>query len=173
MLKLKLQYFGHLIRSWLTWKDPDAGRDWRKEEKGTTDDETVGRRHWLDGHEFEQTPGAGDRQGGLACCSPWVRKELNTTEWLNWTENFQMYKLGLEKAEEPEIKLLTVTGLQRTQGNSRKAHTSAPSLTMLDYMKAYNCVENNKMWKILQEMGISDHLTCFPEKPLCRPRNIR
>ena len=72
-----------------------------------------------------------------------------------------MYKLGLEKAEEPEIKLLTVTGLQRTQGNSRKAHTSAPSLTMLDYMKAYNCVENNKMWKILQEMGIPGHMTCL------------
>ena len=56
-----------------------------------------------------------------------------------------MYKLGLEKAEEPEIKLLTFTGSQRSQGNSRKAHTSAPSLTMLDYMKAYYCVDHSKL----------------------------
>ena len=72
-----------------------------------------------------------------------------------------MYNLGLDKAEEPEIKLLTFTGSQRSQGNSRKAHTSAPSLTMLDYMKAYYCVDHNKLWKILQEMRIPDHPTCL------------
>ena len=66
------------------WKDPDAGKDWRQGEKGTTEDEMVGWRHWLDGHEFEQALGVGDGQGSLACCSPWGRKELNTTEWLNW-----------------------------------------------------------------------------------------
>ena len=63
----------------LIWKDPDPGKDWRQEEKGTTEDEMFGWHPWLDGHEFEQVPGVGDRQGSLACCSPWGRKELNTT----------------------------------------------------------------------------------------------
>ena len=86
MLKLKLQYFGHLVRSWLTGKDSDAGRDWGQEEKGTTEDEIAGWHHWLDGHEFEWTPGVGDGQGGLACCDSWGHKESDTTERLNWTE---------------------------------------------------------------------------------------
>ena len=74
------------VKNLLIWKDPDAGKDWRQEEKGTTEDEMVGWHHWLNGHEFQQAPGAGDGQGGLACCSPWGRKELDMTEWLNWTK---------------------------------------------------------------------------------------
>ena len=73
-------------KSQLFGKDPDAGKDWRQKEKGVTDDEMVGWHHWLKGHEFEQAPGAGDGQGDLACCSLWGRKELDTTEQLNWTE---------------------------------------------------------------------------------------
>ena len=64
-------------------KDPDAGKDWRQEEKGTTEDEMVGRNHQLNGHEFAQALGDGEEQGSLACCSPWGCKELDTTEWLN------------------------------------------------------------------------------------------
>ena len=70
----------------LIGKDPDAGKDWRQEEKGTTEDEMVGWHHWLDGHEFEQTLGVSDGQGCLVYCSPWGCKELDMTEWLNWTE---------------------------------------------------------------------------------------
>ena len=73
-------------KNWLNGKDPDAGKDWRQEEKGTIEDEMVGWHHWLDGHEFEQALGVGDGQGGLACCSPWGHKESDTTEWLYWTE---------------------------------------------------------------------------------------
>ena len=73
-------------KSWLIWKDPDAGKDWRWEEKGMTEDEMVGWHHQLNGHEFEQTLGLGDGQEGLACCSSWDHKELVPTEWLNWTE---------------------------------------------------------------------------------------
>ena len=73
-------------KSWLIGKDPDAGRDWGQEEKGMTEDEMAGWHHWLDGHESEWTPGVGDRQGGLACCDSWGRKESDMTEWLNWTE---------------------------------------------------------------------------------------
>jgi len=72
------------VKNWLTGKDPDAGKDWRQEEKGMTEDEMVGWHHGLDGHEFEQAAEVGDGQGGLVCYSPWDRKELDSTEWLNW-----------------------------------------------------------------------------------------
>ena len=81
ILKLKLQCPGHLM--WRTdslGKDPIAGKDWRQEEKGTREGDIVGWHHRLNGHEFEQAPGVGGRQGSLACCSPWGHKE-----WpMNW-----------------------------------------------------------------------------------------
>ena len=70
------------VKSWLIWKYPDAGKNWRQEEKGMTEDEMVGWHHWLNGHEFEQAVGDGKGQGRLACCSPWgsqrVRHDLAT-----------------------------------------------------------------------------------------------
>ena len=74
-------------KSWLIGKDPDAGRDWGQEEKGTIEDEMAGWHHRLNGHRFGWTPGVGDGQGGLACCDSWGHKESDTTEWLNWTES--------------------------------------------------------------------------------------
>ena len=74
------------MNNWLIGKDHDAGKDWRQEEKGMTEDETVEWHHKLNGHEFERALGVGDGQGGLACCSPWGRKESDTTEQLSWTE---------------------------------------------------------------------------------------
>ena len=70
-------------KSQLIRKDPDAGKDWRQEEKGTTEDEMIGCHHRLDGHGFEQAPGGGDGQRILVCCSPWDRKESDMTEQLN------------------------------------------------------------------------------------------
>ena len=84
-LKLKLQYFG--AKNWLIWKDPDAGKDWGQEEKGTTEGEMVGWHHQLNGHGFGWTPAVGDGQRGLECCSPWSRRVRH--DWvteLNWTE---------------------------------------------------------------------------------------
>ena len=72
-------------KNWLIWKDSDAGKDWRQEERETTEDKMVWRLHRLDGHELEQAPGVGDGQGSLACCNPWSRKKSDTTEWLNVT----------------------------------------------------------------------------------------
>ena len=86
-------------KNWLLRKDPDAGKDWRHEEKGVTENEMVGWHHWLDGHKFEQAPGVGDGKGGLASCSPWSCKESDMIKWLNWTTTtfytYVMY-LGLK-----------------------------------------------------------------------------
>ena len=71
--------------------------------------------------------------------------------------NFQMFKLVLEKAEEPEIKMPTSAGLSKKQGEFQKNIY----FCFIDYAKAFDCVDHNKLWKILKEMGISDHLTCL------------
>ena len=73
-------------KSWPIGKDPDSGRDWGQEEKGTTEDEMAGWHHWLDGRQSGWTLGVGDGQGGLACCDSWGRKESDMTEQWNWTE---------------------------------------------------------------------------------------
>ena len=88
-------------KHWLLGKDPDAGKDWRQEEKGTAEDEMVGWHHWLKGHEFEQAPGVGDGQGNLACCSPWGHKESEMTERLNWTDWFPVMGGGRLKLVVP------------------------------------------------------------------------
>ena len=84
-------------------------------------------------------------------CSKFSKLGFNST----WTKNFQMFKLGLENVEEPEIKLPILAGSQRKQGNFRKTSTSV-SLT-----KAFDSVDHNKLWTTLKEMGIPDHLTCL------------
>ena len=73
-------------KNWLIGRDPDAGKDWRQEEKGMTEDEMVGWHHRLDGHKFEQAPGVSDGQGDLAFCSLWGCKESDMTERLNWPD---------------------------------------------------------------------------------------
>ena len=122
MLKLKLHYFGHLM-----WRNDWLKRPWcwdilKAEKKRTTEDKMVGRHHWLDGHEFEQTPGVGDGQGSLACCTPWGLKELDMTVWLNWTglkiaiiESIakSLYVL-VTRRKKPEMKV-RVTQLQSTR----------------------------------------------------------
>ena len=79
----------HDVKNWLIWKDPDAGKDWGQEEKGTTEDEMVGWHHWLNGHQFGQTPAVGDGQGSVVHCGSWGHRvghdwatELN---WDSWT----------------------------------------------------------------------------------------
>ena len=74
-------------KNWLIWKDPHAGKDWRQEKKGTTEDEMVGRHHRHNGHGFGWTPGVSDGQGGLVCCSSWGLKESDMTGQLNWNHH--------------------------------------------------------------------------------------
>ena len=84
------------VKNWLTWKDPDAGKDWRWEDKGTTEDEMVGWHHRFNGHEFEEIPEDSDGQEGLVRCSQWGCIELDTTEWLTWTDSgLDLVLLGL------------------------------------------------------------------------------
>ena len=98
------------VKNWLIWRNPDAGKEGRWEEKGTTEDEMAGWHYRLNGHEFEWTPGVGDEQGNLACCSSWCRKESYTTELLNWTELNWRVKFS-EIHIIPEILFLKQNGL--------------------------------------------------------------
>ena len=77
--------------NWLIGTYPDAGKDWRQEEKGMTEEEMVAWHHQFNGHEFVQAVGIGDRQVSLECCSPWGRKELDMTEWPNWTDSIVLF----------------------------------------------------------------------------------
>ena len=102
------------VKNWLIWEDPDAGKDWGQEEKWATEDEMVGWHHWLNGHEFEQTPGDNEGQGSLVCCSSWDseeqgslvhcgprgHKELDMTERLdnNSNKSRDVHHLSLLKA---------------------------------------------------------------------------
>ena len=86
MVKLKPIFWPPGVKNWLIGKDTDAGKDWRQEEKGRTEDEMAGWHHWLNGHELEQALGVGDGQGSLVFCSPWGCKELDKIMGLNWTD---------------------------------------------------------------------------------------
>ena len=107
------------VKNWLIWKDPDAGKDWRWEEKRRTEDELIGWHHWLNRHEFEYTPGVGDGQRDLVCCSPWDCKESDMTERWNWTE--PQPPVGRHK---PQDICSTAACLGRTQTNHQQASTS-------------------------------------------------
>ena len=78
-----LVFWSSDVNSWLTGKDPDAGKDWGQKEKRASEDEMAGWHHWCKGHELGQTPGDSEGHGGLECCSPWGRKESDTTGQLN------------------------------------------------------------------------------------------
>ena len=100
------------VKSWLIGKDPDAGKDWRLEEKGTTQDEMVGWDHRLNGHEFEQTLEDSEGQGNLACCSPWGYRESDTTERLsNNSYTFCSPNSALALWEFPEASIHEVTSM--------------------------------------------------------------
>ena len=111
-------------KNWLLEKDPDAGKDWRREEKGTTEDEMVGWHHRCNVHEFEQAPRVGDGQGSLARCSPWGRKESDMTVWLNWTEPTPVFWPG-ELREQRSLAGYSSWGHKESDMTERKTTTTA------------------------------------------------
>ena len=122
------------VKSILIWKDPDAGKDWRQE-KGMTEDEMVGWHHHLNGHEFGQTRGVGDGQGGLACCGSWDRKESDTTERLNWTEAKKIQDLKLHLLNPNSEPFLWTGKLEKACSET--------------HLRKNNCLRNNEKWELL------------------------
>ena len=113
------------VKSWLIWKDPDDEKDWRQEEKGTTEDEIVGWHHQLNGHEFEQALGDAEGQGILACCSPWGHKESDRTEQLNNKGTFlavQRLRLCTVNAKATGLISGPVTGIPHAVRRGRRKH---------------------------------------------------
>jgi len=106
------------VKNWLIWKDLDAGKDWRQEEKGTTEDEMAGWHHQLNGHEFEQAPGDGEEQGGLVCYSPWsrrVRRDWATEQDKTMAESKEELKSLLKKVKEESEKAGLRLNIQKTK----------------------------------------------------------
>ena len=144
-------------KSWLVGKDLDAGRDWGQEEKGTTEDEMAGWHHQLSAHEFGWTPGVGDGQGGLVCCSSWGCKESDMTERLNWTEVmgldamiFVFWMLSIK----PTFSLSSFTFIKRLFSSSLSAIrvVSSVYLRLLIFLLAIlipACVSSSKVKLIL------------------------
>ena len=108
-------------KNWLIWQDADSGKDWGQEQKGMTEDEMIGWHHQLNGHEFGWTPGVGDGQGCLACCSPCGHKESDMTEWLNWTE--------LKARVQWRRFLMIPLQISVLQGNSQCSHLTRESIS--------------------------------------------
>ena len=120
----------------------DAGRDWRQEEKGTTEDEMAEWHHRLDGHEFEWTPGDGDGQGGLACCDSWGRKESDMTERLNW-KGCKQTRLCTQPRWPTRPKIFTPVASYRKRPSSREEGL------MVETLLALQTLEIGEHWEIL------------------------
>ena len=135
MLKLKLQYFGHLIG-----KDPDVGKDWRWEEKGTTEDEMVGWHHQFDGHEFEQALGVDAGQGSLACCSPWPKSWIRLSDWTEQVLEYFLTFVTISKKLTDESNSLEISKKMKKLGMWRmnKIYVDTSLLfTIIKYIQIY------------------------------------
>ena len=139
-------------KSWLTGKDPDAGRDWGQEEKGGTEDEMAGWHHRPNGCEFEWTPGVADGQGGQACCDSWGCKESDMTEWLNWTEEKLRGKVGIEDDREQEC---LMEQYKRRKERNRKEHRKG----CWKYSRSVSWLWNTNIWSNYHQIKI--YGTCF------------
>ena len=123
------------VKNWLIGKNPDAGKDWRQAKKGRTEDEMVGRLHWLDGHEFEQAPGDGEGQGSLVCSSLGGQKESDTTELLHFPFSLSCNGEGngnppqcscLENPRDGGARWAAIYGVAQSQTQLKRLSSSLP-----------------------------------------------
>ena len=159
------------VNNCLIWKDPDAGKDWRQEEKGMMKDEMVGCHHWLNGHEFEQALGStGKVQGSLTCCSPWGLEDSDMTQRLN--NNNRLYYFNCTKASKVIISKSnlwlshskpSIPTLSSKKGNQScifigrsDAEAEAPILQLLDSKSQLigKDADAGKVWR--QEKGVTE-----------------
>ena len=147
MLKLKLQYFGHLMRRVDSLeKTLRLGGIGGRRRRGRQD-EMAGWHHWLDGHESEWTPGVGDGQGGLACCDSWGCKESDTTERLNWTET-KCYQEQLQLSH-------TASGnVKRHNHFERQSGSLFKSLTQICHMMQPRHLFIKEKWECMSTEGL-------------------
>ena len=129
-------------KSWLLGKDFDAGRNWGQQEKGMTEDDMAGWHHWLDGREFEWTPGDGDGQGGLACCDLWGHKELDLTDQLNWLTEL-MSTQGLESWD------VTWPYVQSPSRPSKKTRALFQNENCYHWLRLLFCCKVLRVWAII------------------------
>ena len=142
-------------KNWLIRNDPDAVKDWRWEEKGMTEDETVRWHHWLNGYEFEPTLGDSEGQGSLECWSPWGYKESDVTEWLNWTGKALLVRSG-STSKKASWELLVFTypvGTEYHRISSKKSHTEwsqsdRGEISYIPYMWNLNINDTNELIKL-------------------------
>ena len=149
-----------VVKSWLTGKDPGAGKDWRQEEKGTTEDKNIGWHQQLNGHDFEQDPGVGDGQGSLVYCRPWGGKESDTTEWLNWTE--LIHQLHLNKAMLHVLILFCIPGSFYKNLKNIEINLIPPKQTKqgkISNKLVYMALGGNGSYSLLWSVYIYAHLT--------------
>ena len=162
------------VKSWLIWKDHDTGKDWRQEEKGTTEDEMVRWHHWLNGHRFGWTPRVGDGQGGLACCDSWSRKESGMTEQLNWTESptSRQFIRNLSKIKTKTFEKCKRKETHHIQRNPYKATDGFLSRNLADQGKSWKIyskcweIKNNNNKKPLPTTRIPIELFCKNEEEI-------
>ena len=143
------------VKSWLIWKDPDVGKNWRQEEKGTTEDETV---RWHHRYEFECTRGVGDEQGGLACCGSWDHKEWDMTEQLNWNKLIR----GQQIENHNHRKLTNLITWTTTLSNSMKLKAMLCRATQDGRVMVES---SDKIWPTGEGNGKPLQYSC-PENPM-------
>ena len=129
----------HEAKSQLIKKDPDTGKHWGQEEKRMTEDKIAVWHHWLSGNESEQAPGDFEGQGSLACCSPRGGKESDTTEQLNKSNNIVIEGRGTRD----QIAICWI--MEKAREFQKNIY-----FCFIDYAKAFDSVDHNKLWKILK-----------------------